>query len=140
MRHLAATLGTSLLLLALVALLLSATGDGHLLVPPPEAAGEQFFRKLATGRYALARSHLTAARSADTDVAALRDLTRLLEQRLGTLRDARGDSARIAGDSATAWVWLRGARDTLTTVLSARREHTVWTISDYGAARLATAR
>ena len=140
MRHLAATIGVTLLALLLVALVLGATGDAHLLVPPPEAAGEQFLRKLGTGRYALARSHLTTARAARTDVAALRYFTRQVELRIGTIRDVHGDSAIAAGDSATAWLTLTGARDALHATLVTRREHSVWKIDWFEAAGIATAR
>ena len=85
-----------------------AIGVGHdsaTFVSPPEAVAEQFTRKLAGGRYDVARQHL------EQDSPVLRDQIRAtsdaLRARAGAISAVDGQPGHIEGDRATASALLK---------------------------------
>jgi hypothetical protein len=86
--------------LGVVGLVVGVGHDTATLVSPPEAVAEQFVRKLAGGRYDVARAHLA------DDSPALRERIRttsdMLRARGGAITQVAGKPGTIDGDTATA--------------------------------------
>ena len=86
--------------LALVAVSVIAGHDASTLVSPPDAVVEQFVRKLAAGRYEVARAHLA------DDSPAMRERIRMTSDGLragaGGIEQVEGQPGAIDDDTATA--------------------------------------
>jgi hypothetical protein len=80
-----------------------AVGVGHdstTLVSPPESVAEQFARKLARGRYDVAREHLAHDSPERRD--RIRSASDTLRARAGSISMIEGKAGAIEGDRATA--------------------------------------
>ena len=109
----------------------AAVGPGHdrgLLVPPPEAAAENFLKAMTEHRYTRARQHL-AGDLRDTAPDTLAALERSVEQARGPVQKVQGRGAVIAGDESTARASIdfeNGGQDLR---LPLRREKGLWKVS-----------
>ena len=94
--------------LGVVAAAVGLAHDTTTLVSPPESVAEQFVRKLARGRYDVARQHLVQ------DSPSMRERTRttsdMLRARAGAIAQVAGKPSVIEGDTATATVVVTTAR------------------------------
>jgi hypothetical protein len=108
-----------------------ATGPGHdtgVLVPPPEAAAENFLKAMAEHRYPQARQHL-AARLETTAIRELAEVQRALEQALGPVRDVRGEDAETDGEDSRARVSIAFRDAECVCHLQLSRERGLWKVA-----------
>jgi hypothetical protein len=94
-----AILGVVALCLAIVWTAVFVLGDTRILVSPPEAVAEQFFRSLQTRRYEQGRAQLAPDLRAKTTADDLRRLHDDLETRVGRIENVEAEKA-AALDSA----------------------------------------
>jgi hypothetical protein len=123
------------LLVVAAALLLAAGavhgwGDRATLVPPPEAAVEEFAKKLVGKRYRPAYSHLSEELARSVPADSLRLLTEALERSLGSIEKVQGEPVHRSGEAAEASAKLTTTRgDTASLRFPLLREQGVWKIS-----------
>ena len=97
-----------LVTIAALGLVGASVGVGHdtqTLVSPPEAVAEQFARKLAGGRYDVAREHLD--RDSPPEREHIRATSDALRARAGAISTVDGQADTIEGDRATASAVIR---------------------------------
>lgn len=113
--------------LFLAGLAVGSGRDKGVLVPPPEAAAENFLRALTEHRWAQARTHLAADRRVpSSDLAALE---RRLEQARGPVEDVRGEDADVAGDAGMARASIQFSSGRVDVALPVRREKGLWRVA-----------
>jgi len=120
--------------LAVVGAAVGSGRDKGVLVPPPEAAAENFLRALTEHRWAQARSHLAA----DLRGTASRDLAALeegLERGRGPVAVVQGEDAAVAGDTGTARAWIGFKTGRMLLDLPVRRERGLWKVAGLDALR-----
>jgi hypothetical protein len=103
-------------------------GDRGVLVPPPEAAAENFLKALAEHRYTQAPHHLAAGLN-QTEPGELAALHASVERAHGAVEKVQGEDASVTGQESTARVSLRfpyGPRDLR---LPLRREKGLWKVA-----------
>ena len=109
-------------------------GDRGVLVPPPEAAAQNFLKAMAEHRYTQARQHLAAGLK-ETEPGELAALHESLERAHGAVEKVQGQDAWVAGEESTARVSLRfsgGPRDLR---LPLRREKGLWKVASLDSLR-----
>jgi hypothetical protein len=109
----------------------AAAGPGHdkgVLVPPPEAAAENFLRALTEHRWAQARGHLAAdlRRTAPSELAALETS---LEKTRGSVENVEGEDAVLAGETATARASIDFSTARVELHLPFRRQNGLWKVA-----------
>jgi hypothetical protein len=129
MFRLALVAGTLVCVLGAIGVVVELTGDGHILVPAPEAAGEGFLREVETERFSRALPYLSEQLRSSVDEEDLRQLLISLEQRHGSIEDVRGDESTIDGDRAGAVVTIKTDSGEVPLRLHLRREKHLWKIS-----------
>ena len=110
-----------------------AVGVGHdstTLVSPPESVAEQFARKLAGGRYDVAREQL--AHDSPDLRHRIRSASDALRARAGTIGTIEGKAGAIDGDQATAFAVITtgGAGEIVMRFELVRRAGS-WRIADF---------
>ena len=116
--------------LAVVAVSVIAGHDASTLVSPPDAVVEQFVRKLAAGRYEVARAHLA------DDSPAMRERIRMtsdaLRARAGAIHQVEGKQGVIDGDRATVTAVVTTERaGEITRKFTLIRRAGSWRITDF---------
>jgi hypothetical protein len=115
---------------AVVAGSVVAGGDTSTLVSPPEAVVEEFVRKLATGRYNVARAHLVE--DSPTARERIREASDTLRARAGAINQVEGKPGAIDGDRATATVLISTARaGDITMEFALMRSSGSWRIAEF---------
>ena len=115
---------------ALVAGSVVAGRDTSTLVSPPDAVVEQFVRKLATGRYDVARAHLTD--DSPTMRERIRRTSDALRARAGAINQVEGKPGVIDGDRAEATTVVTTERaGEITIPFTLVRRNGSWRISDW---------
>jgi hypothetical protein len=109
----------------------AAVGPGRdrgVLVPPPEAAAENFLKAMAEHRYTQAPQYL-AAGVKGTEPGELAALHASLERAYGAIEGVQGEDASIAGEESTARASLRFAGGPRDLRLPLRREKGLWKVA-----------
>ena len=81
-------------------------GDRELVVPPPDAVGEGFFREVTTHRYPRAADFVVET---NADEEAIRRLAYSIEQRMGRVDDVKAETIRRTQEKALVSVRLKSA-------------------------------
>jgi hypothetical protein len=100
--------GAAAIALAVVAAVVVAGGDTRMFVPPPEAVAEEFGRRLATRRYALALEDVDAASGISFTTVRLGGES--LHALAGAIDQVTGDADATVGDQASASVRFQTGR------------------------------
>ena len=116
--------------LAVVVVSVIAGHDASTLVSPPDAVVEQFVRKLAAGRYEVARAHLA------DDSPAMRERIRMtsdaLRARAGAINQVEGKQGVIDRDRATVKAVVTTERaGEITMEFTLIRRAGSWRITDF---------
>ena len=120
--------------LAVVGAAVGSGRDKGVLVPPPEAAAENFLRALTQHRWAQARSHLAndLRGIASGDLASLEEG---LERGREPVEAVQGEGASVAGDTGTARAWIAFGTERADVDLPVRREKGLWKVAGLDALR-----
>ena len=123
--------GVIALALLATAAMVYRLGDRGILVPPPETAAEEFVKKLTTGRFAPARSHLAESLVGRVTTDSLRSIAVGLQARAGEITKVESELGAATGDTSRALVTLVGAgRHTLELDLPLVWERGTWKVAD----------
>ena len=107
-------------------------GDTGILVSPPEAVAEQFFRSLQTRRYEQARAQLASELRTRTAADDLRRLHRDLETRVGRIEEVEGEKGAAPEE---AHCRLKTERGRVRVTLPFERTSGEWHVRDLTALR-----
>ena len=130
MRRAALVAILSLFALAVVGVAVGPGHDSTILVPPPDAVAESFMHQVQARRYDRAMQYVDP--SSGISVETIRISARALDARTGGIQLLEGQDPRIAGDTATAVVWLKTARGgELRPSFSLVRRSAQWRITEW---------
>jgi hypothetical protein len=120
-----ATIAAALLIVGAVVF---GARDAALFVPPPEAVAETFGRALASGRFDVARRHLSDQQRREQRTSDLRARFDPWKTRIGQLNHAKSTELSREGDRASATCELQGAAAVVALSLQFVREQGLWRV------------
>ena len=114
--------------LAMIGVIVFATGDTHLLVPSPESTAEGFVRQIVTSRHRQTRQYVAADARAELAPPRLEQWGDALEARAGRIGQIDPAGASMAGDRAVAQLRLHARHGEVQISVPMHREHGLWKV------------